>query len=190
MFSKTQQHVLALLFGQPERSFYAKEIVRHAGVGIGTVQRELEKLAGAGLLTVSWVGNQKHYQPNAQSPIYAELRGIVLKTFGLADVLRAALAPLAQRIEVAFIYGSVAKGTDTANSDIDVLLVAVELSYTEVVSVFAEPERWLGRTVNPTIYTPLEFARKRGEDNAFVNRVIEQPRIMLLGADDDVKRIG
>lgn len=186
LFSKTQRQVLGLLFGNPERSFYAKEIVRLAGVGSGSVQRELERLAGAGLLTVSQIGNQKHYQANRSAPIFEELRGIVRKTFGLADVLRHALAVFADQINVAFIYGSVAKATDTATSDIDVMIVSPSLSYAELLVHFAEAENLLGRTVNPTLYKPEDFARKLAADNAFLNRVWEQPKIFLMGTEEDV----
>ncbi|WP_090571800.1 nucleotidyltransferase domain-containing protein [Nitrosomonas sp. Nm33] len=186
LFTKTPQRVLALLFGNPERSYYANEIVRFAGVGIGSVQRELEKLARAGLLTVIQIGNQKHYQVNRQSPIFEELRGIVLKTFGLADALREALSIFAEKIKVAFIYGSVAKGTDRASSDIDVMIVSSDLTYSEVVAQLAETETRLGRTINPTLYKPEDLARKRAEDNAFVSRVLEQPKIFLIGTEDDL----
>lgn len=186
LFSKTQQRVLGLLFGNPERSYYANEIVRFAGVGIGSVQRELEKLAGAGLLTVTPIGNQKHYQANRQSPIFEELRGIALKTFGLADALREALIPLVDRIKVAFIYGSVAKATDRVSSDIDVMIVTSDLTYSEVITQLAETENRLGRTINPTLYKPEDWARKRAEDNAFVSRVLNETKIFLIGTVDDL----
>ena len=132
LFSKTQRRVLGLLFGNAERSCYANEIVRLAGAGIGTVQRELNKLAAAGLITVRKVGNQKHYQANHKAPIVAELQGIALKTFGIADVIREAIATLGDDVHYAFIYGSIAKGADTARSDIDVMVVGTGLSYGEV----------------------------------------------------------
>ena len=117
LFSKTQRQVLGLLFGHPEKSFYSKEIFRFAGVGIGSVHRELEKLSTVGLLTVEKVGNQKHYQANEKSPIFEELKGLIQKTFGLADVLKETLSAHSDIIKLAFIYGSVAKGTDRASSD-------------------------------------------------------------------------
>ena len=190
LFSKTQRQVLALLFGNPERTFYANEIVRFAGVGIGSVQRELEKLTTVGLLSVTRIGNQKHYQANRAAPIFEELRGIVQKTFGLADVLRAALADLAERVSVAFVYGSVAKASDTASSDIDLLVISPSLSYTELVARLAETEAMLGRTVSPTLYTPADFALKRTDGNAFVRRVLEQPKIFLIGTEDDLDQAG
>lgn len=190
LFSKTQRQVLGLLFGNPERSYYAKEIVRHAGVGIGSVQRELEKLAGVGLLNVTQIGNQKHYQANRQAPIYEELRGIVQKTFGLGDVLRLALASLSDRIEAAFVYGSVAKGSDTAGSDIDLMIVSGDLSYGEVLSTLADEESRLGRTINPTLYRPAEFSQKLAEDSAFLSRVVDQPKIFVIGTEDDLPKPG
>ncbi len=186
LFSKTQRQVLGLLFGHPDKSFYANEIVRFAGVGIGTVQRELEKLSGVGLLTVKKVGNQKHYQANRKSPIFAELRGIVLKTFGIADVLRQAMGGFRDQIKFAFIYGSVAKGTDKAGSDIDVLIVSESLSYAEVFSVLTEAEEKLERTVNLTLYNPQEIQVKIAADSSFLNRVFEQPKIFLIGTEDDI----
>jgi predicted nucleotidyltransferase len=186
LFSKTQRQVLGLLFGNPDRSYYAKEVVRLAGVGIGTVQRELEKLSGAGLLSVRKVGNQKHYQADRQSPIFEELRGIVLKTFGVGDVLRLAMAEFAGQIKVAFVYGSVAKGTDKAHSDIDVMIISEELSYDRLFSALSPVESQLGRTVNPTLYKPSEFREKLAADSSFLSRVMEQPKIYLIGTDNDL----
>lgn len=185
LFTKTQQQVLRLLFGQPGRSFYANEIVRYAGLGIGTVQRELARLSEVGLLIVTRQGNQKHYQANGESPIFEELRGIVVKTFGVADLLKEALQPEAEKIQLAFIYGSVAKGSDTAASDIDLMIIADGLSYTALMTRLGEVEALLGRAVNPTLYSPAELQRKRSEDNAFVQRVLQQPKIVLMGSMDD-----
>src|ERR1700678_1755417 len=129
LFSKVQQRVLAVLFGNHSRSFYANELIALASSGSGAVQRELAQLEAAELVTVKRIGNQKHYQANASAPIFEELRGLVLKTSGLVDVLRAALAPLAAQIDQAFIYGSVGKGSDTAKSDIDLLVIGETLTY-------------------------------------------------------------
>src|SRR5205807_6684818 len=129
LFGKTQRQVLGLLFADPERSYFANEIVRLAGSGSGAVHRELAVLEAAGLVSATRVGNQKHYRANRASPIFEELRGIVVKTFGVADVLRGALAPLAAKIRSAFIYGSVAKGNDTATSDIDLMVISDAVTY-------------------------------------------------------------
>ncbi len=188
LFTKTQRQVLGLLFGNSDKTFYINEIVRIADVGIGTVQRELEKLASAGLLTVRKIGNQKHYQANPGSPIFQELRGLVLKTFGVADELRRALEPFSAKIVVAFVYGSIAKGVDTASSDIDVMVISDELSYPEAIGAFAGAEEKLGRSVNPTLYTPSEVRRKLAEDNSFLKRVTEQGKIFLIGSDDEIPK--
>ena len=151
LFSGTQQRVLGLLFGQPDRSFYATEVIGLAGAGSGAVQRELARLAHSMLVTVRPVGNQKHYQANPDSPIYAELCGIARKTVGLAEPLRAALAPLAESITAAFVFGSVAKREDTSSSDIDLMLVSDSLSYGDTFSVLEVVSAQLGREVAHTI---------------------------------------
>ena len=157
LFSKVRQRVLAVLFGTPDRSFYANEVIALARSGTGAVQRELAGLAAAGLLTIRKQGNQKHYQANASAPVFAELRGLVLKTMGLADVLLAALLPLAGQIDAAFVYGSVAKQQVTAQSDIDVLIVSssastlANLSYADVFGALEAASATLGRKVNPTL---------------------------------------
>jgi predicted nucleotidyltransferase len=188
LFTKTQRRVLGLLFGNPDRSYYANEIVRFAGAGIGTVQRELGRLESAHLVTTSKIGNQKHYQANREAPIFEELRGIVLKTFGVADHLRAALAPLAKRIRAAFIYGSVAKGADTARSDIDVMIVSDDLSFPDVIQALTKAEGAIGRSINPSVYGSGEWTRKLSEAGGFLQRVMEQPRIFLIGSDDDLPK--
>jgi predicted nucleotidyltransferase len=186
LFSGTQQRVLGLLFGQPERSFYATELIGLTGGGSGAIQRELARLAQSGLVTVHAVGNQKHYQANPKSPIFVELCGIAQKTVGLGEPLREALAPLARKITVAFIYGSVAKKKDTASSDIDLMLISDKLTYAEVFGTLEAVGAQLGRLVNPTVYTRKELAKRVADDNAFVKRVLAQPKIWLIGSDDDL----
>lgn len=181
LFTKVQQRVLAVLFGNPDRSFYANELIALVGSGIGAVQRELARLASSGLVTVRPVGNQKHYQANAASPVYAELRGLVLKTSGLVDVLRIALLPLAAQINSAFVYGSVAKQQDTAGSDIDLMVVSDTLSYADVFRALEGATAKLGRTVNPTIYSRKELDKRARSENAFIKRVWSQPRLTVLG---------
>lgn len=187
LFPAVRQRVLAVLFGSPDRSFYANELIALARSGTGAVQRELASLLAAGLITVRDQGNQKHYQANAASPVFAELRGLVLKTVGLADVLRAALAPLEDQVAAAFVYGSVARQQDTAASDVDVLIVSDALGYAEVFGALEGAAQTLGRAINPTLYTRAELARRRAQDNAFVTRVLDQPRIWLMG-DEEVLR--
>ncbi len=185
LFSATQQKVLGYLFGQPDRSFYATELIGLVGAGSGGVQREIARLAACGLVTVVRVGNQKHYQANPESPIYTDLCAIVRKTFGLAEPLREALAPLADRIEAAFVFGSVAKREDTATSDIDLMMISDDLSYADVFTALETVSGHLGRRVNPTLYTRQDFTRRLAEGHAFVARVWAQPRLWLIGREDE-----
>lgn len=185
LFSSTQQRVLGLLFGQPERSFFATEIIARIGAGSGAVQRELKKLADSGLVTVSHIGNQKHYQANPKSPVFSELCGLVQKTVGLAEPLRQALAFASAQIELALVYGSVAKGTATAASDIDLLLVSDTLTLESVYNLLTEAEQSLGRTINPTLYTTGEFQQRLKNDNPFLRRVLAGESLVLQGSLPD-----
>ena len=187
LFSGTQQRVLGLLFGQPDRSFYATELIALAGVGSGAVQRELARLAQSGLVTVRAVGNQKHYQANPASPIFAELCGIARKTVGLAEPLREALAPLAPKIHAAFVFGSVAKQTDTASSDIDLMIVSDTLEYGDTFLALQDAAARLGRDVNPTIYTRRELSKRVKNGDAFATRVLSQPKVWLIGGEDALR---
>jgi predicted nucleotidyltransferase len=187
LFSKVRQRVLAVLFGAPDRSFYTNEVIGLAQSGAGAVQRELADLAAAGLLKVRKQGNQKHFQANETSPVFAELRGLVLKTMGLADVLRAALAPLAPQIERAFVFGSIAKQQDTAASDVDLLVVSDSLGYGELFGALEDAGQTLGRTINPALYTAADFRARLQGDNAFINRVMQQPKIWLIGQEESTQ---
>lgn len=184
LFSTTRQRVLALLFGQPRRSFYATELIRLAQVGSGAVQRELSSLEKSGLVTVHRVGTQKHYQANPDSPLFAELRGIVQKTFGLAEPLREALAPLASKITAAFVYGSVARREDTARSDIDLMIISDKLTYADVYAALEPVGSRLGRVVNPTVYSRSQLAKRVKEGNAFLTRVLKQPKVWVIGTEN------
>lgn len=186
LFSTIRQRVLAYLFGQPERSFFATELIKLAGGGSGAVQRELARLAESGLVTVTRVGTQKHYQANPKSPLFAELCSIAQKTVGLAEPLREALAPLAKRITAVFVYGSVAKRSDTAASDIDLMVVSDSLTYADLYTAMEQATARLGRKVNPTVYSRREWAKRVKQKNAFVTRVMAQPKIWLIGAESDV----
>lgn len=186
LFSTVQQRVLAYLFGQPERSFFATELIKLAGGGSGAVQRELARLEESGLVVVTRLGTQKHYQANPKSPIFSELCGIAQKTVGLAEPLRDSLKPLAKRIAAAFVYGSVAKKRDTAASDIDLMVISGKVTYADLFNVLEEVSARLGRKVNPTVYSPLELAKRVKQDNAFVTRVLAQPKIWIVGGESDL----
>ena len=186
LFPKVRQRVLAILFGNPARSFFSSEIIALAQSGSGAVQRELADLAAAGLLNVTQQGNQKHYQANADAPVFAELRSLVLKTIGLADVLRDALAPLGEQIDAAFVFGSVAKQQDTAESDVDVMIISDSLGYSDVFGALEPASITVGRPVNPTVYSNAQLAKRAKQDNAFVTRVLQQPKIWLIGSEESL----
>jgi predicted nucleotidyltransferase len=186
LFTTTQQRVLGLLFGQPSRSFYATELIGLVGAGSGTVQRELARLEQSELVTVRRVGSQKHYQANSASPLFSELTSIARKTVALAEPLRAALKPLASRIDAAFVYGSVAKRADTATSDIDLMVVSESLTYAEIFVALEKLSAKFGRKINPTVYTREEMAKRRREGQAFVTRVLRQPKVWIIGTEDDL----
>lgn len=187
LFSTTQQRVLGLIFGQPDRSFYATELIGLAGAGSGGVQRELARLEESGLVTVRRLGTQKHYQANPDSPLFNELVGIARKTTGLAEPLRKALAPLASRIAAAFVYGSVAKRQDNSRSDIDLLIVSDKVSYADAFAALEPLVSELGRPVNPTVYSRQELRRRIKEGRSFTKRVLGQPKLWVIGSEDDLR---
>lgn len=191
LFSKVQQRVLGLIFGQPESDFNTNEIIRLTHSGAGAVQRELEKLSADGLVIIKQVGNQKRYQANKSTPLYDEIRGIVLKTFGLADVLKNTLKSLfVKQVIFAFVYGSIAKQQETSKSDIDLMLIGDDLTYADVFKLLQKAEKQLGRTINPTFYSPLDWKRKNKEHNNFINQIMKQPKIFLKGNDHELKEFG
>ncbi|MFQ6005987.1 MAG: nucleotidyltransferase domain-containing protein [Woeseia sp.] len=181
LFTSTQQKVLGLLFGQPDRSFFVTQIMELANSGRGAVQRELQRLESAGLVSVRMQGNQKHFQANRDSPLFNEICSIVRKTVGLEGPLKEAVESLPGTVYLALIYGSVAKRADTSASDVDLLIVANELTLEEVYAVLSPAEELLDRKVNPTLYTSEEFDRRRARGNAFLKRVLSGPVIVLSG---------
>jgi predicted nucleotidyltransferase len=186
LFSPVQQRVLALLFGQPGRSFQSAEVIALAGSGTGAVHRQLVRLADSGLVTVTRVGNQKHYQANRDSPVFSELHGLVVKTVGLVGPLQEALVPFRDRIQVAFVYGSIAKGTDTAQSDIDLMVISNDLAYSDLYSALQGAEATLRRKVDVSLATAAEWKRKLAAGNPFVTKVQAQPKVPLIGSADDL----
>ncbi|MGB6994182.1 MAG: nucleotidyltransferase domain-containing protein [Thermoanaerobaculia bacterium] len=185
LFTTTQQRVLALLFGQPARSFFATELIELTGSGSGAVQRELKRLTSSGLITVTPIGKQKHYLANPDSPVFAELRGLVLKTVALVEPIRQALERLADRITLALLYGSVVKGTDTAASDIDLLIVAEGVTLEDIYTVLAPVEAGLDRKISPALYTPQEFVERKESNSAFLTRVLSGEHLVLIGGEDE-----
>ena len=190
LFSDSQARLFRWLFGQPERSYHLSELRRLSGLGSASLQRELSRLVDAGLILSERVGNLRRFQANQQSPVYTELVALTRKTLGAEPLLREALQPIAARLETAFIYGSVAKQTDTAQSDIDLMLVGEDLSLNEILTLLLPLETQLGRKINPNCYTQSEYARRLAEPDSFVNRVLAQPILPLIGKDLDPARAG
>jgi predicted nucleotidyltransferase len=186
LFSKVQQRVLALIFGQPERSFYTSEIMRNVRSGSGAVERELSRLQQSGLVSVERIGNQKHYRANRESPIFGELRGLIMKTAGLAEPIRKSLEPYAGRIKTAFIYGSVAKGADTARSDIDLMVIGDGLSYSELYTAVQDAEGILARKVSPMFLTWEDWRIKTADKNSVVGLIAHAPKIFIFGSEKDL----
>lgn len=184
LFTATQQRVLALLFGQPGRSFFTKELIDLAGGGSGAVQRELSRLRQSGLILQTSAGNQKHYRANPEAPVFGELRDIVTKLLGPADILRQALAPVADKVQLALLYGSVAAHRDTARSDFDVLLVSDNLTLEEVYEALMPAEKRLGRPVSPTLYTSMEFRQRLQQRNPFLLNILGGDTTALIGDKD------
>ena len=189
LFTSVQQRVLGLLFGQPRRRFQSAELIRLARGGTGAVHRQLARLEAAGWVTATRVGNQKHYQANAECAAFRELRGLIAKTIGLAEPVRHALEPLAGKIDAAFIYGSVAKGTDRATSDIDLMVLSEEIDYAELFPVLKEAEAALGRSISPNLMRLDEWRAKRGVKGSLAARVAALPRLFVIGTDDDSVRM-
>jgi predicted nucleotidyltransferase len=187
LFTPVQQRVLGILFGQPERRFQSAELIRLAGSGTGAVHRQLQRLVEAGLVAVTRDGNQKYYTAQKNSSVYPELHGLIVKTVGIVEPLRAALAPVAERIHLAFVFGSVAKGTEHGGSDLDLLVVTDALAYADIYAALETSERRLGRTINPTVFTSAEWKRKRARKDSFVARITAQRRLFIVGTDDAIE---
>ena len=186
LFTTTQQRVLSLVYGLPDQSFFANQIIGKTGSGSGAVQRELARLESSGLVTAKWIGNQKHYQANKDSPIFVELWGIVQKTVGVAGPLHSALRHLESQILAAFVFGSVAKKQDSSASDIDLMVISDSLSYADLYAVLEPVTVQLGRAVNPIVFSAKDVAKKTNDGNAFMKRVLAQPKIWLVGGESDV----
>lgn len=190
LFGRTRRSVLALLFGRPDESFYVREIVRLTGAGSGAVQRELTLLTNAGLLRREVKGRQVYFSANPDAPVYPELRGLLTKTAGVADLLKTALRPLVQKkmIVVAFIYGSVASGRHGAKSDVDLMVIG-RLSLSDLIPALRKAQEALGREVNPTVYELREFQAKLQKDAHFLRRVVAGPKLMLVGDSDELAKL-
>lgn len=182
LLGRTRSAVLGALFLHPESSLHVRELARLTGASPGSLHRDLRAMTDLGLLVRQEVGRQVHYRANADSPIFAELSGLLRKTAGIADVLRDALAPVADKINLAFIYGSIARGTEHAHSDVDVMIVG-EVDFGEVIVALAPTQERLRREINPTLFTQREFETKLKQRDGFLAQVWEGPKLWLIGDD-------
>jgi predicted nucleotidyltransferase len=189
LFGKSMRAILAQLYGRPDRRFYLREIARAAGTPPSSLQRELAALTRAGIVERHQDGRQVYYQANANSPVYAELKGIVTKTFGVADFVREALRPFEKHIRVAFLYGSVAKGTEAPGSDVDLFVIG-DLPPSQLAIDLERVMTGLRRRVSLTSYSVDEFVRLRAGESSFVTRVLERPVIWLIGDRQSVDALG
>jgi len=180
--------VLALLFGHVDQAFYLREIVRQTAAAHGAVQREVKNLSAAGILLRTTRGRNVYYQADPQCPIFSELRGMIMKTAGVAEPLRAALTPLAKRISVAFIYGSFARLEPRGSSDLDLLIIG-EVEFGDVVSSLSPTQEKLGREINPTVYPEAEFRKKLAERHHFLTSVLTEPKIFIIGDESELERL-
>jgi predicted nucleotidyltransferase len=190
LFARVQARLLALFFGEPDRTFHVSELIRLVDSGSGAVQRELKKLAAAGILSVAISGNRRFYQANRQSPIFEELHGLIVKTVGLVEPLRSSLKAFADGIDVAFVYGSVAKGEDTAKSDIDLMIIGQDVAYGEIYAALQKAEKILLRAVNPNLMTKKEWNKKLLERSSFISKILQQPKLFVFGTENELKGIG
>jgi uncharacterized protein len=188
LFGRSTRAVLRLLFGHPDSAFYLREIARSAGTSPSSLQRELAALTAAGLILREARGHQVYFRANPDSPVFEELRGIVIKTFGVADVVRSALDPLASSIQMAFIYGSLARGEARAQSDVDVMVIG-DPAFADVVEKLQPAQVALSRAVNPTVYPAVEFSRKVKAGNGFLATVLREPKIFLIGDEGELRAL-
>jgi uncharacterized protein len=189
LFSGGRRSILALLYGHADEQFYLREIARRAGTGIGATQRELRQLSEAGIIHGIRRGHQIYYQANRKNPIFAELKSILAKTSGIRDILLEVLAPLSDRIKLAFVYGSIARGEETSSSDVDLMVVG-GVSFADVASALSESEPKLGREVNPTVYGPREFREKLTAKNHFLSTVVKDKKLFVIGDEHEFRRLG
>ena len=188
LFGKTRRAVLSLLYSHVDEAFYLRQIVRVAGVGLGAVQRELKLLSDAGIIQRIVRGRQVYYQANPQCPVFEELKALVIKTVGIAAIVQAALAPLADRIRIAGIYGSIARSEEHRGSDVDLLVVG-KVTFAEIVSALDQAQKTINREINPTVYPVDEFQSKLSAGHHFLSTIVEKPMFFLFGDKRELARL-
>ena len=188
LFGHTRSAVLSILYGRADRSFYLRQLVRAVGAGHGALQRELKRLTDMGLIVRRSQGNQVLFQANVQSPIFPEIKSLITKTVGIHDVIRSSLAPLGSEIQIAFVYGSVARQQERANSDVD-LMVLGNAPFGEVVSALGPAQKTLGREINPTVFAVNEFRSKLASGNHFLRSVMKEKKVFVLGTENELAKL-
>lgn len=188
LFGKTRSRVLALLFCNSDQTFYFRQIARSSGTSPGALQQELKILLDTGLLLKQRIGSQVHYRANISSPVFREIKSFMIKTAGVADVLETALREFQDRISVAFIFGSLVKGKETQDSDVDVMIIG-DVSFSETVTALSTTQDVLRREVNPSVYSPEEFTAKVMEGNHFLNSLINEPKIFFIGDQNEFENL-
>jgi predicted nucleotidyltransferase len=187
LFGRTRGAVLSILYGHVGESFYLRQLARDTEIALGPVQREIRQLVDAGLVARKIVGAQTLYSANQQSPVFAEIKNLVAKTVGMHDVLYEALDPLRKKINLAFVYGSVARSGEAERSDVDLMLVG-KVDFSAVVSKLADAQRTLNREINPTVYSVKEFRGKvRGN---FLKNVLAEKKLFIIGDENVLRELG
>jgi predicted nucleotidyltransferase len=188
LFGKTRLAVLSMLFSHADEAYYLRQIARSTGTGLGALQREVHKLADAGIILRMVRGKQVYYQANTQCPIFPELKGLIVKTAGVKGIIKSALASLTNRISVAFIYGSVARLQESRKSDVDLMIVG-DVSFADVVSVLGKAEKDIEREINPTVYPPSEFQSKLSKGHHFLKALMDETKLFLIGDQRELARL-
>lgn len=189
LFGKTRRLVLSLLYSHPDETFYVGQIAKITGISKGTVYRELKNLTSSGIVKREAVGHQIYYSANKKCPIFNEIKEIVIKTFGVVDVLKIALSPLSDKVKLAFIYGSFAQGYPNNKSDIDLIVIG-RITFSEIIKALASTQERLRRDVNPTVYSLKDFNKKLSEKHHFLTSVIRGKIIFLIGSENELRRMG
>ena len=188
LFGHTRSALLAMLHGHADQSFYLRQLVRAVGAGHGALQRELKHLTDMGLIVRTVQGNQVLYRANSQSPIFSEIKSLISKTVGIRDVIRSALASLGSEIQIAFVYGSVARQRERASSDVDLMVVG-NTPFSDVVSALGPAQKALGREINPTVFPVSEFRSKLAAGNHFLRSVMKEKRLIVLGNENELAEL-
>ena len=188
LFGKTRRAILALFYSHPDRSFHLREVSRLTRAGQGGVQRELQRLTQAQILSRGIRAGRAEYQANRDCPIFPELHNLILKTAGVVEVLRVSLTPVADRIQVAAVYGSVARGEAKAASDVDLLVIG-DVSFGEVVDALSDAQKQLVRDVNPTVYTAVEYRKQLSRKEHFLTAVSAEPKLFVIGSSHEFEQL-